>query len=203
MECKFRIVGEINTKQRPRATVQGGHARVYTPSATINYENYIKSEYQRQCPDVHFGDKPLIATVFAYFKPAGELSKFESEAYRVACLNKKDCDNIAKTVLDALNGIAYNDDRQIVQLEIAKNYCNEGEPEYIEVRIAEMKIFNTIEDLKREKEMKKLEERYYELKSKEKLTKAERERLEEITAKLKEWYGERLFKMYFEDDEEE
>ena len=186
MECKFRIVGEIHTKQRPRATVQGNHARVYTPATTIHYENYIKSEYQRQCPDIHFGDKPLIATVFAYFKPAGELSKFESEAYRVACLNKKDCDNIAKTVLDALNGIAYNDDRQIVQLEIAKNYCNEDEPEYIEVRIAEMRIFNTIEDLKREKRIEKLIEKRDKLANKEKLTKKEQEKLEEIMNEIKE-----------------
>ena len=27
----FKIVGEIQTKQRPRATIRGGYARVYTP----------------------------------------------------------------------------------------------------------------------------------------------------------------------------
>ena len=189
MECKFRIIGEVLTKQRPRATVQGNHARVYTPAQTIHYENYIRSEFQRQCPDVHFGNKPLIAVVYAYFKPTGELGKFPSEACRVACMNKKDCDNIAKTVLDALNGIAYDDDRQIVQLETGKNYCSDDEPEHIEVYIKELEIFDTIEDIKREKEMEKLRKRYYELVNKPKLTKAERTRLAELNNKLQDYFG--------------
>jgi len=35
-------------------------------------------------------------------------------------LSGADCDNIAKLVLDALNGIAYHDDRQCVSLRIEK-----------------------------------------------------------------------------------
>lgn len=183
MECKFKVVGEILTKQRPRATVQGNHARVYTPASTIRYENYIKSEFQRQCPDFYSADKPLIAVVSAYFSPSQELNKFE--AFRVACMNKKDCDNIAKTILDALNGVAYEDDRQIVQLEISKNYVQD-EPEHVEVFIKELEIFNTLEELKQEKNLAKLRERYIELMSKQKLTSAEKKRLNEISVILEE-----------------
>lgn len=35
---------------------------------------------------------------------------------------KPDCDNLAKSVLDALNGIAYNDDSQITSLHVVKEY---------------------------------------------------------------------------------
>lgn len=35
---------------------------------------------------------------------------------------KPDLDNIAKIISDALNGIAYNDDKQIVHLKVTKKY---------------------------------------------------------------------------------
>ncbi|MDF2537449.1 MAG: Holliday junction resolvase [Herbinix sp.] len=35
---------------------------------------------------------------------------------------KPDIDNIAKVILDALNGIAYKDDTQVVTLEVRKFY---------------------------------------------------------------------------------
>lgn len=183
MRCEFKIIGDIQTKHRPRATVQGGHARVYTDKTTINYENYVKSEFQRQCEGVHFGDKPIYAVVYAYFSPSKELNKYE--ATRLACMNQKDCDNIAKTVLDALNGIAYNDDRQIIQLEVGKYYIQD-EPEHVHVVLSEMQIFDTIETLKKEKQLEKLLERYKELMGKEKLTSVEMKRLTEIAQILKE-----------------
>ncbi|MEQ2712194.1 RusA family crossover junction endodeoxyribonuclease, partial [Hominisplanchenecus faecis] len=39
---------------------------------------------------------------------------------------KPDSDNIAKVVLDALNGIAYHDDTQIIKLTITKAYKEEA-----------------------------------------------------------------------------
>lgn len=188
MRCEFKVVGEIKTKMRPRATVQGGHARVYTDASTIHYENYVRSEFQRQCPDVHYKNKPLSAVVYAYFSPNKELDKYE--ATRVACMNQKDCDNIAKTVLDALNGIAYDDDRQIVQLEVGKYYIQD-EPEHLHIFLNEMAIFDTIEDLKKEKQLVKLKERYDELMAKPKLTASEMKRLTEIQTILKENRGNR------------
>ena len=39
---------------------------------------------------------------------------------------KPDCDNIAKAVLDALNGLAYKDDSQVTELTVRKLYAEEG-----------------------------------------------------------------------------
>ena len=36
---------------------------------------------------------------------------------------KPDCDNIAKIICDALNGVAYRDDAQIVSITIEKRYA--------------------------------------------------------------------------------
>jgi len=35
---------------------------------------------------------------------------------------KPDTDNIAKSILDSLNGIAYKDDKQVVMLTVEKRY---------------------------------------------------------------------------------
>ncbi|XZN30187.1 RusA family crossover junction endodeoxyribonuclease [Clostridium perfringens] len=40
---------------------------------------------------------------------------------------KPDVDNIAKIILDSLNGVAYKDDSQIVDLRIIKSYTEETE----------------------------------------------------------------------------
>ena len=45
---------------------------------------------------------------------------------------KPDSDNIAKAILDALNGVAYYDDSQIVELTIKKEY---GEAARVEVEL--------------------------------------------------------------------
>jgi hypothetical protein len=52
-----------------------------------------------------------------------------------------------------------------------------------------MKIFDTIETLKAEKQMQKLIDRCDEIMKKEKLTSAEMKRLSEIKITLKEKYG--------------
>ena len=37
-----------------------------------------------------------------------------------------DCDNLSKCVLDALNGIAWLDDAQVVDLHVQKVFCQKG-----------------------------------------------------------------------------
>ena len=176
---QFKIKGEIKTKQRPRATIIGGHARVYSSKDTIMYENYIKSEFQRQCP-YYLGNEPLKATIIAYFLPSNELAKFGDEVKYVACMKNKDLDNIAKTILDALNGLAYEDDKQIIELHTEK-YYTPGNVEYVEVKIETLvDDFVTLEYLKEKAKNEKLFKRYMELRNKEKLTSAEKKRMEEL-----------------------
>ena len=37
-------------------------------------------------------------------------------------LKKPDCDNIAKIILDSLNGVLYDDDKQITSIIVYKKY---------------------------------------------------------------------------------
>ena len=48
---------------------------------------------------------------------------------------KPDADNIAKIVLDALNGVAYTDDTQVINLSVQKRY---GEVPEVKVEITEV-----------------------------------------------------------------
>ena len=47
---------------------------------------------------------------------------------------KPDLDNISKIILDALNKVAFNDDKQVAQLSITKRY---GEQPFVKVYLEE------------------------------------------------------------------
>ena len=101
----FEIVSEIKTKARPRATIIKGHARIYDPTNPI-YENLVKMCYQRECRNVYFEkNEPVRATIQAYFKVPDNKKKYLQAEIPIACVVHKDLDNIAKIVLDSLNGI--------------------------------------------------------------------------------------------------
>ena len=48
---------------------------------------------------------------------------------------KIDCDNLAKIILDSLNGIAYKDDAQVCELLVSKYY---GDEPRVEVKLYEI-----------------------------------------------------------------
>ena len=179
VRADFVINGEIKTKQRPRATVRGGFAQIYTPKTTIYYENLVKLSYQQQCNGTYFGDIPLRVKLFAHFKAPEATKKYV--AYGYECTVNKDLDNIAKTVLDALNGIAYKDDKQVIELYVSKqwNYGDDEDTEYIIVTIESIES-GSLEHAKKRYELIKTYEKINKLIYKPKKTKKDYERLEEL-----------------------
>ena len=53
-------------------------------------------------------------------------------SHKAVMVSTPDVDNVAKFYLDALNGKAFVDDRQIVRLEATKRY---GEMDAVDIRI--------------------------------------------------------------------
>lgn len=130
MLIKFEIIGEIKTKARPRASYFGGHSHIYTPKDTLYYENYVRECYLNAVKDKEFksfGNKPLSVNIIAYFKAPKKYKKYRDDIHYLACDKNKDCDNIAKIVLDSLNKVAYDDDKQIVNLTVNKFWTNKEE----------------------------------------------------------------------------
>ncbi len=137
MKCCFEIEGKIKGKGRPRFTKYGNFVKAYTPADTISYENLIKLQFKISCGD-WYSELPLKMKITAIHG----IVKSTSNKNRIRMLNgelkptkKPDADNIVKIICDALNGIAYKDDTQVVDLEIKKIY---GDPERVIVKIQEV-----------------------------------------------------------------
>lgn len=135
MTVKFCVLGEVRSKQRPRATVINGHARVYTPKDTVMYENLVRYAYQEQVGEMLEG--AIQALIRAYFPIPKSVSKKKHElmaSENYPCMCAKDSDNIGKVCLDALNKVAYDDDRQIYRLTVEKWY---SEKPRVEIELSE------------------------------------------------------------------
>lgn len=134
---EFKIPGKAQAKQRPR---MGRSGIVYTPKETLVYENYVKmcySDYARQ-----FEWLPYENQVKAEIDVLVAVPKSDSKAKKKAKIEgairptvKPDCDNLAKSILDSLNGLAYQDDKQVVELFVKKYYAENAE---VRVRLTEV-----------------------------------------------------------------
>ncbi len=137
MMVRLTILGEPQGKGRHRAVRRGDRIATYTPGKTKDYEDEVRFCYRQAYGDrMAFAmDEPIGATIIAAFgipKSASKKRKVEMMASRVLPTKKPDTDNIAKIVLDALNGLAYPDDKQVVELQVIKTYDLEG---YVEVEL--------------------------------------------------------------------
>ena len=128
MTFTFEIVGEPQGKGRPRFSTRGGFVKTYTPEKTASYENFVKLCYLNKYKGQKL-DGEIIAEIIAYFSiPKSFSKKNRSEAIegKIRPTKKPDTDNIAKTILDSLNGIAFEDDKQVVALLVKKLYGEEA-----------------------------------------------------------------------------
>ena len=126
-EC-VRIDIEPVPKGRPRFHIQGRRVMTFTPSKTHIYEQTIALEYSQRRKKVFERNTPIdVSLVFGLPIPQTTPKKrrpdMESGATRH--IKKPDVDNLVKAVLDALNGIAYEDDAQIVSIVASKKYASE------------------------------------------------------------------------------
>ena len=125
-QVRFEIPGPPVAKGRPRFRAAGGKVRTYTPEKTAEYENLVKLSYMEQVNIKLTGQ--IAATIYAYFPiPKSESRKRHKLMAdgEITHTKRPDADNIAKTVLDALNGIAFDDDSQIWRLIVYKRYSEE------------------------------------------------------------------------------
>ena len=131
---KFTVLGEPVAKERAR--VVGG--RAFTPKRTKAYEEQVAWEYKKQ-KGKFYDKEPVKARIKLYFQPPKSISKRELAKIstgQAIYTGKKDIDNIAKSILDGLNGVAYIDDRQVVELKISKQYTLEKTRAEIELQEA-------------------------------------------------------------------
>lgn len=135
MRLIFTIPGEPVAKARPRVTRAG---ITYTPAKTVNYETLVKELFCVTYPDHAPVVVPVKMLLKAYFGIPASWSKKKQQAAlygRIRPTKKPDWDNLGKLVSDALNGLAYRDDAQIVEATAAKFYSDRPR---VEIEITEV-----------------------------------------------------------------
>lgn len=133
---KFTIPGEPKAKQRHRTTKNGFN---YTPKETVEYENWVKQCYFIEHRQTML-EGQIKAEIKAYFGIPKSYTKKRKRAIaegKVRPTKRPDTDNIAKAVLDSLNGIAYKDDSAIVSLQVEKYFDEKPRVEVILEQIQE------------------------------------------------------------------
>lgn len=94
------IPGDPIPKARPR--VYGGHG--ITPRRTLDAEKRVRDAFQARYPDSTPNDGPVEISAVFYMPKRG----------------RPDLDNLLKLVMDALNGLAYRDDAQVMRFHATK-----------------------------------------------------------------------------------
>ena len=90
---------------QPKGRHRTGRGHTYTPAKTVAYEAAVKAAWLRACPEA----------------PPWDLASWmRADIVFVVARMSQDVDNLAKAVLDALNGAAYKDDSQVIELNVRK-----------------------------------------------------------------------------------
>jgi len=117
----FTVKGAPAAKARPRFTSMNGKVRAYTPKKSATYENLVKLEAQK------YITKPIdgpVALYIHFYLPRPKRLVWKTKQMPSIYTDKRpDIDNLAKSIIDGLNDIAFRDDGQIAMLHIQKRYC--------------------------------------------------------------------------------
>ena len=124
---RITIPIEPVSQLRPRATSRGGYTRVYDPPKVKAYKDNVR-KFLEDYPIKKFSDVELDVKAKFYLPVQKSISKKEQEL-RLSNVHrpkvKADLDNYTKSLLDALNGLVWDDDAKIVHLEADKYYAEQ------------------------------------------------------------------------------
>lgn len=140
---KFRILGKTKAKQSVKFANVGGFTKKYTPKEIIDYANWVKLSFRKEYPNhlpSELFDYQLEVNIDVFLTIPKSFSKTKTElalTRKIRPTVKPDWDNISKNICDALNGIAYPDDKAIVDGSVHKYY---SDMDYVNVEIKGKKI---------------------------------------------------------------
>lgn len=101
---RFTVLGEPRSKQRPRVTKRG----TFTPKETLEQERAVREAWRATGEQMFEYDMVI------------DIDFYNSTRHR------RDIDNMAKLVLDALNKEAFPDDYRVVGLNLRKLFTSSG-----------------------------------------------------------------------------
>jgi len=93
-----------------------GRAAMYTPAKTKQFENYVKLVAAQHAPEELLTTALEVRLDFLFHRPKSLPKKIRYHT------KKPDVDNLAKSVLDSMEGIIYVNDSQVISLKVTKDY---------------------------------------------------------------------------------
>lgn len=142
---KFTVPGEPYGQARPRFSAANGKVHTYNTDESRNYKTQVKliAQAETKKQEWTFAESEGVGmNVYAYMSiPKSETKKFHAAAVAgdIRPTKKPDVDNIFKAVSDALNGVIYKDDKQIIHSRVEKYYSDEPRVE-VEVFIVRKEL---------------------------------------------------------------
>ena len=103
----------------------------FTPAKTAKFESAIRLYASQAMADKAILDEPLEVTLCFFHALPKSAKKYEKEGVDKGMFygktTKPDIDNLAKAVLDGMNGVVYRDDALIWRLGVMKVYHKNDE----------------------------------------------------------------------------
>lgn len=125
MIAQFSIAGTPVAKGRPRISARGGFARAYTPAKTRSAEAVFAAAARGAMRDLDPYPGAVELELHFRLPIPKSWSKRDRELAalgRIRPTGKPDWDNFGKLASDAMNGIVYADDAQVVGVRVTKYY---------------------------------------------------------------------------------
>lgn len=144
----IEFIGEPVAKGRPRISIGDGKPVAYTPAKTRKYEAalaYAVREAMGNHVKRFLGPVSMSVVASLPIPQSWSLKKQkEARAGRLYPVIRPDADNYLKLAADACNGVAFNDDKQIVFAMVSKRY---SEAPMLRIEIAPMETLNVSESM--------------------------------------------------------
>ena len=131
------VLGEPVAQARAKFTTVNGYARAYDPARSRHYKEYIRLAAAAKAPEKLLSG-PIDLEVRIYRPIPKSFGKRKSEAAERGLIRpttKPDNDNYIKGIKDALKGIIWHDDSQVVDEKTSKYYSKKPR---VEIKIKEI-----------------------------------------------------------------
>jgi len=131
------IFGNPVAQGRPRAYRRGKHIGVYDPNNSREWKNKIALIAQKRVKegqDERYDAGVALEMTVTFFLSRPKSVSVNKRPYPTV---RPDLDNLVKAIKDALSGIVYHDDSQIVKLTANKEYDDYPR---VEIRVKKLKV---------------------------------------------------------------
>ena len=116
-------------KQRARTVLRGRNVHSYTPKETVEFERAVAWACRSACKGQElpvFGGAVSVEIIAKFAPPnsAGKKLREQMLCGQIFPTKVPDADNIAKSVLDAIQSICFKNDSAVVNLTVCKRYSS-------------------------------------------------------------------------------